>query len=266
LLLGQQLPSIIGHARIDLQQAGGGALWHLPAYVLAITVGLMLLRLLWIWLSLALMTVVAQLSGRTRPRVNARLIGVTVLSGVRGAITLAGVLSLPLTLSDGAAFPARDLLIFLSAGVILCTLLIGSIGLPLTLRHLKLPAEDSQVTEQRDARQQICEGAMQAIQQQLHELEGSDAQRSKAAMAIGSRLLSEYQQRLAVAAEGDDDDRQQARQNSRLERELRSLAIHAGRDRLQQLRRSYRINDQTLRLLQRELDLEETALGAATGA
>lgn len=52
-------------------------------------------------------------------------------AGVRGAITLAGVLSIPLLLPDGTPFPGRYLLVFLATGVILFSLVCGIIILPL---------------------------------------------------------------------------------------------------------------------------------------
>ena len=59
------------------------------------------------------------------------------LAGVRGAITLAGVLTLPLALNDGSPFPAPDLAIFLAMGVIFVSLITASFGLPLLLLGLK---------------------------------------------------------------------------------------------------------------------------------
>ena len=58
-------------------------------------------------------------------------------AGVRGAITLAGVLSIPLLLTNGNAFPARYELVFLATGVILFSLLVGVVMLPLLLRGIE---------------------------------------------------------------------------------------------------------------------------------
>src|SRR3546814_9705843 len=69
-------------------------------------------------------------------------------AGVRGAITLAGVLTLPLVMNDGSAFPARDLAIFLAMGVIITSLVAASIGLPLLLRNLQMPDEPSPQAEE----------------------------------------------------------------------------------------------------------------------
>ena len=75
------------------------------------------------------------------------------LAGVRGAITLAGILTLPLALDDGTPFPARDLAIFLAAGVIVVTLLAATFALPPILRGLELPPQMGRliVLKQNDA-------------------------------------------------------------------------------------------------------------------
>ncbi|MGO7251617.1 cation:proton antiporter, partial [Rhizobium brockwellii] len=78
--------------------------------------------------------------GRTSPP--RRVITAMSVAGARGAITLAGALTLPLTLGDGTPFPARDLVIFLACGVILSSLVIASLTLPLLLRGLALPVQD----------------------------------------------------------------------------------------------------------------------------
>jgi CPA1 family monovalent cation:H+ antiporter len=260
LLLGQQLPSIIGNAKLDLQQAGGGQLWHLAGYVLAITAALVLLRFLWIWLTLGLRMLLARLRRREVQRVSARLVWVTVFSGVRGAITLAGVLSLPLTLGSGAAFPARDLMIFLATGVILCTLIVGSVGLPMLLRKLEMPEEDEPSKEARFSRRQMAVQAIKAIQQRMDEATQQVGADGAAVARVGARILGEYQQRIDAIAEDDGESRQQARRNKGAERDLRVLAMNAERDELHRLRRSYQINDQTQRALLRELDLAESSL------
>lgn len=56
---------------------------------------------------------------------------ILTISGVRGAVTLAGAFSIPFVLGDGSPFPERDLIIFIAAGVILMSLLIASIFLPI---------------------------------------------------------------------------------------------------------------------------------------
>jgi monovalent cation/hydrogen antiporter len=109
-------------------------------------------RFLWVWTSLRFTLLRATLAEQKVTVPSWRLIAVTSLAGVRGAITLAGVMTLPLTLNDGSAFPTRDLAIFLAAGVIIVSLIAGSLRLPHLLRGLKLPPEPSHQEDEDRAR------------------------------------------------------------------------------------------------------------------
>src|SRR3546814_13576038 len=89
-------------------------------------------------------------------------------AGVRGAISLAGVLTLPLALDDGTAFPARDLAIFLAAGVIIVSLVLASVALPLLLKGLVMPPEPSKQAEEDAARVATAEAAIRANERGSH--------------------------------------------------------------------------------------------------
>lgn len=125
LLLGTQLPDII-QTIWNSAEIGN---FKVIMYTLLLTLAVLGLRLIW--------TLLMNISEGNKPngtwqyRFKKALI--LTLSGVRGTITLASTLSLPFFLNDGTAFPARDLIIFLAAGVILWTLLASNYLLPLLL-------------------------------------------------------------------------------------------------------------------------------------
>ncbi|WP_292542314.1 Na+/H+ antiporter, partial [Mesorhizobium sp.] len=128
ILLGLQLPDIIRNVPPALSSRH----WLIEpaATVLILTVCLIGLRFLWIWVG-----DIAQRVGARFGKHKAEPFGMRVrlagsVAGVRGAITLAGILSLPLTMADGSPFPSRDVVIFLAAGVIICSLTIASLALP----------------------------------------------------------------------------------------------------------------------------------------
>ncbi|AJE20613.1 Na+/H+ antiporter [Azotobacter chroococcum NCIMB 8003] len=142
LLLGLQLPDIvkasIGEGELFWTSAG-----QLALYVGQVYLALILLRFVWTWLYWLVSGVLRRWRGLPSGfagQSSLRLAALLTLSGVRGAVTLAGVLSLPLLLGNGEAFPQRDLLIFIAAGVILLSLLVATLGLPLLLRGL--PADN----------------------------------------------------------------------------------------------------------------------------
>ncbi|SDG09727.1 Na+/H+ antiporter [Dyella sp. 333MFSha] len=260
LLLGLQLPAIVDGAKVDMAQAGGGPLWHLAAYVVAITLALVLLRFIWVWVSLRFVFMRALHRGEKRPPVGTRLVWTTALAGVRGAITLAGVLSLPLMKSENIPFPTRDLMIFLASGVILCTLVFGAIGLPLSVKGLKLPGEDPRVREERKARALAAEAAIRSIEKEQQRVqEGGDENAIALASRIAARVMGDYQQRLEAAGE-EGDVPEKARAEAGTERVMRLAALRAERRELHELRRKHTINDETLRNLVREVDLAEASL------
>src|ERR1700754_89653 len=260
LLLGLQLPGIVDGAKLDLAQAGGGPMWHLPAYVVAITLALVVLRFIWVWVSLRFVLMRALHRGEKRPKVGTRLVWTTALAGVRGAITMAGVLSLPLMKSEGVPFHTRHLMILLATGVILCTLVFGTVGLPLLVKRLKLPGEDPRVREERKARALSAEAALRGI---AHEQQRVDATGDENAIALASRVaarvMADYQQRLEAAGE-EGDVPEKARAEAGTERAMRLAALRAERRELYELRRSHEINDETLQTLLSEVDLAEAAL------
>jgi len=260
LLLGLQLPGIVDGAKGDLAQAGGGELWYLLAYVFAITLALVILRFIWVWVSLRFVLMRALHRGEKRPKVGTRMVWTSALAGVRGAITMAGVLSLPLMKSQGVPFPVRHLMILLASGVILCTLVIGAIGLPLAVKGLKFPGEDPRVREERKARALSAEAALRGIVDEQKRVDDSgDVNAIALASRVASRVMADYQQRLeATGDEGDVPEK--ARAEAGTERVMRLAALRAERRELYNLRRSHEINDDTLRALMREIDLAEASL------
>jgi len=256
VLLGEQLPGILQHAAASVAQSGHLNPWWLAVYALAITVGLGLLRFIWVWVSLRLTLLRARHRGERMSKPHWRLILATSLAGVRGAITLAGVMTLPLLMPDGTAFPARDLTIFLAAAVILLSLLAASFGLPPLLKGLVLPSEPAVQREDDRALHAAATVAIAAVKKAQHEL----SQKTVAADAdiytnAAARVLDFYQRRLDCAT--SEGDAAQLRKADAAERALRLAALQAERAEIFNLTRQHRISDETSRKLIRKLDLAE---------
>lgn len=256
VLLGEQLPSIIdGAARVVRETGHHEELWLL-AYVVAINCSLAILRLLWVWATLGLILFRAARKGQKVQSPGWRLIAATSLSGVRGAITLAGVLTLPLTLQDGSAFPTRDLAIFLAAGVIVVSLIAANVGLPYLMKGVRLPPEPSQQKEEDQARIAAAEAAIQAIDRNLHSMKagGEDADLY---IDTGARVMALYRQRIEARSKtGDEAD--VTRKVDDIERELRLVALRAERAEIYRIARSGKLPDELTRMLVREVDLLES--------
>ncbi|MGN6094448.1 MAG: hypothetical protein ACTHOL_19020, partial [Luteibacter jiangsuensis] len=89
--------------------------------------------------------------------------------------------------------------------------------------------------------------------------DGGDEHAIALASRVAARVMADYQQRLAAAGE-EGDVPERARAEAGTERSMRLAALHAERKELAELRRTHRINDETLRVLTREADLAEAAL------
>jgi Na+/H+ antiporter len=260
VLLGEQLPQIVTGAAQVVSETGHHQPVWLLIYVVAITCALAALRFLWVWTSLRFTLFRAALQGQKRDLPGWRLIAATSLAGVRGTITLAGVMTLPLTLNDGSAFPAHDLAIFLAAGVIIVSLIAANLGLPPLLKGLKLPLEPSQREDEDRARIAAAEAAIQAVQRAQNVIEEARDDADLYAVA-GSRIMEIYRQRIDGRSKIGEEGRV-ARRIDEIERQLRLAGLRAERNELYRIARSRDLSDETARKLVREVDLLEARFGA----
>ena len=268
LLLGLQLPAIIGG---PLQRAGANW-WILVGYVLAISAGLLLLR--WIWISLGVhgALVRAHRQGKMAEHPSQLLTLATTMAGIRGAVTLAAALSIPITLHDGTPFPERGLLIFLATGTIILTLVLGSITLPMILRRLPAPPESPKLREERLAREHACLAAIASITLSDEDTESHGAEWLALHQEVIGHVTQEYRHRIQMLDDGGGsvngvethseapDVILQRRQRYVVEVETRLLCIHAERDAYYADRQAHKINDESLRNLVSELDMQEVAM------
>lgn len=174
-------------------------------------------------------------------------------AGMRGAVTLAAALSIPLTLPDGSPVPGRDLVIALAFGVILVTLLLQGTTLGWVIRVLGVQAGDTVEREERVARLAAVEAGAAALRA-LDRAELGEAERA----ALGA-VQAEYAQRLAeLTSEGES--RQAAVDRRAAGRAYRLEALLAERRAIDALWRSEAIDDAVHRPLQALLDHEEAML------
>ncbi len=253
VLLGEQLPAILAGAKETVMLTGHDSPWWLVAYIVAIVAGLAALRFVWVWVSLRL-TILRKRdgdSGLQSP--DWRLVAAMSFAGVRGAITLAGVLTLPLTLDDGTAFPARDLAIFLAAGVIIVSLILASIALPVLLKGLVMPPEPSKQAEEDAARVATAEAAIRAIERRQHAL-AEDRGEADLFAAAAARVMDFYRERIESRSQGLSEAR---REEEHIIREFQLVGVKAERDALRELVGGRAIGSEVARKLTRELDLSE---------
>ncbi|RUW09683.1 Na+/H+ antiporter [Mesorhizobium sp. M1A.F.Ca.IN.022.05.2.1] len=255
ILLGLQLPDII--RRVPPELTSRHWLFEPVLTVLILTLCVIGLRFLWIWIGDMASMIAARLGKRKAEPFGFRVRLAGSVAGVRGAITLAGILSLPLALQDGSPFPARDVVIFLAAGVIICSLVIASLALPRIARGLVEPGEDPGAAEERRARAGAAKAAIAKIESLASE--GGEGEAAEARLAVADSIVAGYRRRIAASDEAEEA-RAEARESGRLELELRHAGIEAERAAVRAMFRTRQINDHTMRALLSEITLTEALL------
>jgi monovalent cation/hydrogen antiporter len=175
-------------------------------------------------------------------------------SGMRGAVSLAAALALPLTTDAGSPFPNRELIVFLTFSVILGTLVVQGLTLPKLIDAVDLE-DDSRLEEKEDTKARIH--AAEAALARLEELADEDWVREDTADRL--RRLYDYRRNRFLARFDGDDDGAIEQRSTDYQRLLREL-IAAERVAVRALRRDRRISDDVMRRVERDLDLEEARL------
>ena len=174
-------------------------------------------------------------------------------SGMRGAVSLAAALAIPLTTDAGDPFPNRDLIVFLAFCVILGTLVLQGLTLPALIRVLGF--EDDGAADREDAKARIR--AAEAALARLEELSGEGWVRNDTA----ERLRGLYSfRRDRFSARFDDGDDGEIETRSAAYQRLRRELLEAERGAIVDLRRAGVINDDVMHRVQRDLDLEDARL------
>lgn len=250
LLIGLQLPAVIqalsGHSRLQL-------LW----YAGTIIVSVILVRILWVFPAAYLPRWLFKGLRRRDPYPGWRTVGIIGWTGMRGVVSLAAALALPLKTQNGAPFPGRDLILFLTFSVILATLVGQGLTLPSLIRWLGV--EDDRLGQKEE-----CEARLLANQAALARLAEAAASESIRPEAL-QRLRAEYEERIQVLSEqcseksGGGPDRLFSKDYEQLAGE----ALRVERATILHLRNERVINDEVLRRIQHDIDLAEARLQPA---
>ncbi len=174
-------------------------------------------------------------------------------SGMRGVISLAAAFALPLTLADGREFPARNYILFLTFAVILTTLVLQGLTLPVLIRVLGVKDEGGVDDEERLARLQANQAALQLIEQ--------SATDERFPPGVVERVRAEYDDRIEqLQVYADTPEEARGEIATPQYQQLQAEALQSERETIIRLRNEHVINDEALRRIQRDLDLAEARL------
>ncbi|WP_327369789.1 Na+/H+ antiporter [Streptomyces sp. NBC_01217] len=248
-LIGLQLPFVLKGLGM---YAVADALWYAVGVFLAVVV----VRFIWVYPSTYVPRWLSKRIREREPETNWTAPLIVGWAGMRGVVSLAIAFSIPVLTTDGQAFPARNLVLFLTFTTVIGTLVIQGLSLPMLVRVLKLPGRDA--TAETLAEAQAQSEASTAAETRLEEL--LTDRRNSLPGPLTDRLRTVLERRRnavwerlgaanPVTGESADDTYR------RLAREM----IDAEREVFVRLRNERQIDDEMLRTLLRRLDLEEAA-------
>jgi len=247
LLIGLQLNSI-------LDGLSGYSTGELLGYAGLVSATVIVMRIAWSFTTPYLIRALDRRESQRERRVGAATRMVAAWSGMRGAVSLAAALALPLETDAGAPLPQRELVLFLTFAVILATLVLQGLTLPALIRALRI-RDDGRERDGEEIRARLV--AAKAALAALDELVEADWTRDDTIDRM--RAMYDYRLRRFGARAGklpDDgyEDRSLAYQRAV------QLVIAAQHRAVVDLRNQGEIADDVMRQIERELDLEEERL------
>jgi CPA1 family monovalent cation:H+ antiporter len=245
---------LIGLALPDaLHALAGHSAVQLVGYAIGLSLAVILIRILWVFPATYLPRLLFPSIRARDPCPAWQNVTIVAWTGMRGVLSLAAALALPLTIQNGTPFPGRDLILFFTFVVILATLVLQGLSLPFLIRWLGIKGDDGAEREEREARLK----ANQAALVRLSEIAERDPAKAEAA----KRLRVEYEDRVRQleAYEGQTTDSPHGLFSSEYEF-LSHQALTVERRIIVTLRNQGVINDEVLRRIQRDIDLAEARL------
>jgi CPA1 family monovalent cation:H+ antiporter len=241
ILIGIQLSGITG--RLAGHTAG-----QLLLYGALISTVAILVRFAWIYAVAYVPRLLSRSRRQRQPSPAEAEVFIMSWCGMRGIVSLAAALALPLELADGAPFPERDLIIFITFVVIAATLVVQGLSLPLLILRLKVGTDRSLHDEEHRAKLALTLAAMAAIDRV--------AETERIPGELAERIRAEFAEKVTLDIPG----RENARAGVDPARRLRRAAIEAERRELIRIWRENQINDEVLHHLEEDLDYQESRL------
>jgi CPA1 family monovalent cation:H+ antiporter len=244
ILIGLQLPQILSNIELH-------SFTTLLKYGAIVSAAVIIGRIIWVYPG----AYIPRLSKKIRerePEVSLKLVTIVAWSGMRGVVSLAAALALPLTIAGNEPFPNRSLIIFLTFCVIFSTLVLQGLTLRPLIKWLGIKQDGREHEIEQQARLHIASSVIEHIEENY-------------SLALSDEVLNQIKTKYEIRIQRIRKDQTQAKKKideqqiiefHRIQQELldreRQMAIR--------LRNEGKIGDEALRKIEYELDLEETRL------
>ncbi|MBT2572681.1 Na+/H+ antiporter [Bacillus sp. ISL-51] len=234
VILGTQIPDVVSVIFNDTAFNN----MMVIGYILVITMTVMILRFLWVLFFWNGKWFFNKDQSIYKPGLRSTLL--ISVSGVRGAVTLAGSFSIPYVLADGTPFPERNLILFLAAGVILCTLVLATIVLPILTDKQEDNVKEKKV-KLLTARRKLIKAALTTIKENMNDTNKT------ASLAV----IAEYNEKMKNLRFQQFTVKKRTKKD---ERKVRAQGIQAEQEELLRLIDRGEIPEETAESLQERFD------------
>ncbi len=243
IFIGLQLPVVLKHIE-------NHSTLTLIAYGSLISIATIVMRIVWVYPGAYLPRWVSRTVRAREPKPDPRQVSIVAWSGMRGVVSLAAALALPLMVTDKIPFPNRDMIIFLTFSVIFATLVLQGLTLPYLIKWLKLKPSEEEVHEEKQARLKIVNRVIEHIEENY-------------SIGLSDEVLNQIKTKYEIRSLRIHRDNNQGRLTidqvtdfHRVQKEI--LKVERGI--LISMRKEGQISEEALRKIEYELDLEESRL------
>lgn len=243
ILIGLQLPIILRHITSN---SIGTLFW----YGAIVSIAAVVARIIWVFPGTYLPRWFSKNIREREPDTNVRGVSIIAWSGMRGIVSLAAALGLPLMVSETKAFPNRDLIIFLTFCVIFVTLVMQGMTLRKLIQWLRIKSDERQLAEEEKIRVQLAAFVIEHIEEN-YSLGLSDA--------VLNQIKSKYEIRIQRIRKDESKQHMTASQIDELLR-IQFELLNRERELILRLRKEGKVSDEVVRKIEYELDLEEARL------
>ena len=249
ILIGLQLPTIINGL-------GQYAVSEAILYAIIISMVTIIIRIIWVFPGAYIPRVLSKRIRETEIRPTPASVFLVGWSGMRGVVSLASALAVPLTLSNGESFPHRNLILFITFIVILFTLVLQGLSLPYIIRLLKIKGDPEEPLRDQEMaiRLRLATAALDHMNNEYSDELGS--------VDAYNRLKERYERMIEIANKRLLKEENETATPAFLPRYRQMLIelVAVRREELQRLSKQKLYSDELIRNKERELDLEEARL------
>ncbi|RNF40405.1 Na+/H+ antiporter [Planococcus salinus] len=243
LLLGMTLPTSMSGI---LEDPGRG---YELIFLYVVAVGSVILGIRFAWAYLFSIYEFKRGKMADAPKPNFRTTLLISLTGVRGTITMVGVLSIPFLMDNGEGFPERSLILFLAAGTILFTLVLATVCLPLLSRSSQKQKTETGKISVEEARRRVLLTSLQKIRHEMN----------KENEAAAFDLMDEYRWRFEQLQPAEDSKSRADKDRERKLKEIRRRGLRAERAFIQKAREEGAMDQDIYEAFEKSFDRREEA-------